>query len=153
MLREDKRIEVVNLLDRTIQTLEEVKEELNYEGNRKVNLVDLVEVEDVSGGENEDIIRDYNQGMTSSDIQRRYGISSGTLYSILRRNNVELRHGKTLTSRKIKEMGEEKVEAIISEYVRGTPNKAILEYYDINKHTLYTILDMYDVNELKGGIY
>lgn len=152
MLREDKRKEVVNLLDRTIQTLEEVKEELTYERKRKVNLVDLVEVEDVSGGDNEDIIRDYNRGMVANEIQRRYDISSGTLYSILRRNNVELRNGKTLTSQKIKELGEEKVEAIIGDYIQGTPNKAILEYYGINKHTLYTILDMYDVNELKGGI-
>lgn len=152
MLKEDRKKEIVSLLDQSIQTLKELKEELTEEGKKKVNLVDLVEVEDASDGNNEDIVRDYNQGMTASEIQHRYGISSGTLYSVLRRNNVELRHGKTLTSRKIKEMGEEKVEEIISEYIRGTPNKAILEYYDINKHTLYTILDMYDVDELKGGI-
>lgn len=91
------------------------------------------------------VVFDYNNNETNETIQKRYGISNGRIYTILRQKGVDLRRGKSKAEERVLAMGDETRTAVIDEYTIGSPARAIMAYYKLNKNTLYTLLDMYDV--------
>ena len=145
----DKKVDkVIGVVQDALRELEELKADLvsfKETTDNKAPLTSLIVEEEDEGINNSDIIRDYQEGCSAQDIQHHYGVSSGTLYSILRRNGVGLRTGTTPTERKIEDMDKGDLEGIITEYRLGTPNAVIQNTYGINKHMLYAILDTFGV--------
>ena len=145
----DEKVDgIIGVVQDALRELEELKADLvsfRETTDTKVPLTSLIVEEEVERGNNSDIIRDYQEGCSAQDIQHRYGVSSGTLYSILRRNGVGLRTGTTPTERKMEDMEKSDLEEIITEYRLGTPNAVIQNTYGINKHMLYVILDTFGV--------
>ena len=79
------------------------------------------------------IINDYNDGMTIIDIFIKYDISSFTLYKLLQDNNVDRNRQTKLT--------EEQEQEIIQMYLDNYSIKEICKKYNIYHGSIYRILD------------
>jgi len=108
-----------------------------------------------SPGEDEEtmeelVARKYKLGMNVTDIRRDHGVSAGTIYRILHRNNIPLRNGK---ESKYSSMSAEDKELLVEDYLEGMSMKDIYNKYNITKHGAYTIIDEFQAprrNESKA---
>lgn len=87
------------------------------------------------------MIKDYISGVPVNIILGRYGVSAGKMYSILRENGISPRYLKSKVDTRIQNMPAELKNDILKAYREGTPTLTIYDKFNINKNTLYTLLD------------
>lgn len=100
------------------------------------------------------VVRDYEAGIRVSDILAKHNISSGRMYSILRRRDVGTRHEVDATFERVKHiMGNE---AVLTELESAYLNKEksvreLMTLYNLNRNELYYILDSRSVSGKQEG--
>ena len=127
-----------NISDGTVHNIKKrynVSSKFRYEPNHK-NIID--------DNTTNNIINDYNDGMTIIDICIKYDISSVILYKILRYNNIT-----TKTTKLTKEQEQE----IIQMYLNGYRTRDITKKYHISEPKLQKILDIYNIPKRRDNSY
>lgn len=75
-------------------------------------------------------------------ILKHLGISAGTFYRVLDKRNVprfSKRRGKT--EERLSSLSNSEKKTIIKQYDKGVSAQVLYETWDINKNTLYTLID------------
>ena len=119
-----------NISDATVRNIKKrynVSNKFRYEPNRN-NIIDDNTINN--------IINDYNDGMTIISICVKYDISNNGLYKILQDNNIT-----TKTTKLTKEQEQE----IIQMYLNNYRTRDITKKYHISEAKLQKILDIYNI--------
>lgn len=89
------------------------------------------------------VIRMYEKGEKVRDIQIVLKITAGRVYRILNRNGIKMRQPVTTSEAQLRYMALSKYEKdrIVDEYIRGVTISTIRTRYNLNKTSLYKVLD------------
>ncbi len=100
----------------------------------------------------EDIAKDYQNGLGITDLTSKYDVSVGTVYNALRRQKVTLRKGmyKSRAGNRLLTMTTLEKDSLVADYLSGMAMSEIYTKHRINKHGCYTILDERNIAR-RGG--
>jgi hypothetical protein len=95
------------------------------------------------------VVGEYQKGAPVTKIMKKHKLSAGAFYKILAKHGVEKRNTvkNSATSEFREKTPAAKQKSIVEMYKRGVPLKLIYSHFDINKHTLYTLLSEYNVTQ------
>lgn len=100
----------------------------------------------------ENIAKDYQNGLGITDLTSKYDVSVGTVYNALRRQKVTLRKGmyKSRAGNRLLTMTTLEKDSLVADYLSGMAMSEIYTKHRINKHGCYTILDERNIAR-RGG--